>query len=465
MSIIKTKELDQLGFKQHQIKSLLVNILKKEGKHRSKEVLLQDLKQLLEQPESFLQDAIYHKVANAMIEHVEEPLFTAYDLVPTKPYAVFGKAQIEEAAILQMDRIMSLPISLQGALMPDAHSGYGLPIGGVLATKDVVLPNAVGVDIGCRMALSIVGETASFFKRYHHKMAETLRSYTHFGMEGSLQHKVQHSILDDYRFAEIAVLKQWKGKAAKQLGSSGSGNHFVEFGIVALEENNAFALPPGSYVGLLSHSGSRGLGANIAQYYAQLAMDQCRLPQVLKHMAWLDRSSELGQEYWLAMNLAGDYATACHEVIHQQVLHELGLEPIAHIANHHNFAWEEKLADGTSAVLHRKGATPASKGTWGIIPGNMVDPAYLVKGKGNATALCSAAHGAGRKMSRAKAKNSTTVSELIKVLKQHEVQLIGGSVEESPLAYKNIDQVMQAQSSLVSIEGKFYPKIVRMHKD
>ncbi len=218
---------------------------------------------------------------------------------------------------------MRLPIAVQGALMPDAHAGYGLPIGGVLAVKDAVIPYAVGVDIGCRMTLSVFAEKPAFIQRY----------------------------------------------------------------------------------------------------------------------------------------------AQCHERIHINLAKALGLKAIATIGNHHNFAWKELSVNGNEIVIHRKGATPAHSGEAGIIPGSMANPGYLVCGKGNKESLDSASHGAGRAMSREKAKENFTQSALKKMLSAAGVSLIGGSVEEVPLAYKNIERVMDFQKELVDIHGQFMPKIVRMNKE
>ena len=165
------------------------------------------------------------------------------------------------------------------------------------------------------------------------------------------------------------------------------------------------------------------------------------------------------------MNLAGDYAKACHERIRINLSKALGIELLMTIENHHTFAWNETLPKGDQVIIHRKGATPAGKGEPGIIPGNMIDAGYIVTGKGEEASLNSASHGAGRKMSRRKANESITISSLKKMLQGKGVSLIGGSPEELPLAYKDIDEVMNHQKMLVNIEGKFYPKIVRMHKE
>ena len=165
------------------------------------------------------------------------------------------------------------------------------------------------------------------------------------------------------------------------------------------------------------------------------------------------------------MTLAGDYAKACHERIHANLLKALGLKALHVVENHHNFAWKDKLADGKEVIVHGKGATPAHVGELGIIPGSMTTPAYLVAGRGVEAALNSASHGAGRAMSRQKAKDSMTVSAMKKMLTNAGVTLIGGTVEENPLAYKDIEQVMAGQQALVDIQGKFFPRIVRMNKE
>jgi len=356
-------------------------------------------------------------------------------------------------------------VSIQGALMPDAHSGYGLPIGGVLSVENAVIPFGVGVDIGCMMALSIFDYPEKYIKHNEFAFKKALKEFTHFGMEGTLGIKQDHEVLDREEFKSTDLLKNLHGKARRQLGTSGSGNHFVEFGVVQLFENNALGIPEGSYVSLLSHSGSRGLGSNIAMHYTKIAAEICKLPKTAQHLAWLDLDSAEGQEYWMSMNLAGDYAKACHERIHINLSKALGIKSMVNIQNHHNFAWKEKISDGREIIVHRKGATPAKMGELGIIPGSMINPGYLVSGKGVAESLNSASHGAGRCLSRRKAKESITVSSFNKMIKNAGVTLIGGSPEESPMAYKNIDDVMSGQEQLVKIEGKFFPKIVRMNKE
>jgi tRNA-splicing ligase RtcB (3'-phosphate/5'-hydroxy nucleic acid ligase) len=166
-------------------------------------------------------------------------------------------------------------------------------------------------------------------------------------------------------------------------------------------------------------------------------------------------------EYWLAMNLAGDYASANHHIIHNKISRAIGEKPLAMIENHHNFAWKE-MYEGKEVIVHRKGATPAGKGALGIIPGSMTAPGFIVRGKGEVASLSSASHGAGRKMSRTKALANITHEALNKELKEHGVKLLGGGLDEAPFAYKDIHEVMQRQQTLVDVLGTFHPRIVQM---
>ena len=463
---IQLKELSRMGYTDPVARSLVVNIVSKHCKHDTKENVIQTLEAILREPQSFWENEIWSKLAYHFCPREKQKTFSVYELrEQALNFKTYGGKCIESLPKQQMELAMRLPVSRQGALMPDAHAGYGLPIGGVLAVENAVIPYAVGVDIGCRMALSIFMEKPVFIQRYAHSIKEALKAYTHFGMEGGLSFEQEHEIVDDERFRATPLLKKWHGKAIRQLGSSGGGNHFVELGELNLHENNGAGLPAGNYLALLSHSGSRGLGAEIAKHYSLLAREVCKLPREAQHFAWLNLDSELGQEYWLSMNLAGDYAKACHERIHLNLAKALGIKMVTTIDNHHNFAWKEQLSTGGEAIVHRKGATPAHAGTFGIIPGSMTTPGYLVCGKGNAESLNSASHGAGRAMSREKAKENFTQSALNKTLSNAGVSLIGGSVEEAPLAYKNIEKVMDYQKELVDIRGQFMPKIVRMNKE
>ena len=463
---IRLKDLSKLGYRDNVARSLVVDIVGKYCKHDTKEQIAMTLSNILEHPESYKNNEIWSKLAERLSPTVLANEFVAYDLREDPVmYKTYGGKFIETLAKQQMNLAMRLPVTVGGALMPDAHAGYGLPIGGVLATDNAVIPYAVGVDIGCRMSLTVFDAKADFLKRYSYQIKEALKDFTHFGMDGGLGFEQEHEVLDREEFRLTPLLKDLQGKAVRQLGSSGGGNHFVEFGEIALQADNVLNLPEGSYVALLSHSGSRGLGAAIAKHYSLLAREVCKLPREAQHFAWLSLDSEEGQEYWMSMNLAGDYARACHERIHLNLSKALGLKPVANVNNHHNFAWKEEIAPGRMAIVHRKGATPAQKGQAGLIPGSMATAGYLVCGKGVEESLCSASHGAGRAMSRQKAKESFTQSALKKMLSQADVTLIGGSIEEIPLAYKDIDRVMYTQETLVEVQGRFMPRIVRMNKE
>lgn len=466
MSSLKAKELSKIGYTDDRARSLVINIFSKHFKHHTKEEAITLLNDIKNNPATYRNDEVLGKIAATFLHEVTVKPFRAHDLMEASgDVKVYGAKEIEAGARRQMETAMTLPVSVQGALMPDAHTGYGLPIGGVLATHNAVIPYAVGVDIGCRMALSILDAGESFLKRYSFQIKMALKEFTHFGLEGGLNMTQEHEVLDHPTFQATDLLRKLQSKAERQLGTSGTGNHFVEFGLITLNEDNALGIHAGEYLALLSHSGSRGLGASVAQYYTRIAMDICKLPREAQQLAWLDLDTAAGQEYWLSMQLAGDYAKACHDRIHANLLKAIGLQALATIENHHNFAWEDTLADGRKAIIHRKGATPAHAGELGIIPGSMTTPAYLVSGKGVPASLYSASHGAGRAMSRKRAKESVTMSALKKMLADANVTLIGGSVEENPLAYKDIERVIDAQQELVNIEGRFVPRIVRMYKE
>ncbi len=463
---LKGKDLRLINYSTHKAISLAIDIISKHHKHASKEEQLNLLRDVKENFEKYLGDEVFGVLAQEFqpaqqLKKKEEIRL----LRDSGDFHVFGRSHISSNAYQQMELAMRLPIAKKGAMMPDAHQGYGLPIGGVLATEDAVIPYGVGLDIGCRMSLSIYELDARYLQKNTYQFKMALKERTNFGAGGELDIRQEHEVLDRAEFNSTALLKQLHGKAVKQLGTSGSGNHFVEFGLVRLNNDNDFDLQAGDYVSLLSHSGSRGLGAAIAKHYIKIAMEQCLLPRSAHHLAWLDLSSEAGQEYWLSMNLAGDYAKACHDQIHYNLSKYLGIKPIGRVENHHNFAWKEVQNDGTQLIVHRKGATPANEGEMGVIPGSMTAPGYIVNGKGNDRSLRSASHGAGRKMSRKAARESITGSEMKKMLNKNGVTLIGGGTDEAPIAYKDIEHVMKCQDELVEVVGTFIPKIVRMDKN
>lgn len=379
------------------------------------------------------------------------------------PYRRWGR-DLDDESLAQMERACRLPVSLAGALMPDAHVGYGLPIGGVLATDNAVIPSAVGVDIACRMRLSVFDLPPTELENQPERFIRAIDTETRFGVGAAFSPRRQHAVMDD-DWSVSPVTRAEKDRAWDQLGTSGSGNHFVEFGVItALRESPT--LPPSPRVALLSHSGSRGIGAAVCKHYSAVARQKHpELPSDLRDLAWLDLESDEGREYWEAMELMGRYAAANHELIHRHIARHLGLEPILEVENHHNFAWIERHSiDGQEreVVVHRKGATPAGRNVLGVIPGSMASSGYLVRGLGCAEALHSASHGAGRRMSRTQARRQLNWRKLNDLLRDRGVRLLSAGLDESPEAYKDIEAVMSEQSDLVESLARFEPRIVRM---
>jgi tRNA-splicing ligase RtcB len=385
-----------------------------------------------------------------------------------QPYTVYGRDLIDDQALGQMDTAMRLPIARKGALMPDAHVGYGLPVGGVLACENAVIPYAVGVDIACRMMVSVFPEPWRAVKGETERLANAIEEETAFGAGSGFQTPRQHPVMDDPRWNELPFVGRLREKARHQLGSSGGGNHFVEWGTLTLTapvDTDHGSLEPGEYVALMSHSGSRGFGFQVCQHYKDVAQDRCAaLPDDMRHLSWLSLDEASGQDYWQSMQLAGDYASANHHLIHQHVAKAARLKPTWQVEHHHNFAWKEEH-NGQTLYVHRKGATPAEAGQLGIIPGSMGDRGVIVRGKGTEDALRSCAHGAGRVMSRTKAKQTLTRSDQKKYLAERGVTLLSGGLDESPRAYKRIDDVLAAQDDLVDVIATFQPKIVKMADD
>lgn len=467
-TVITGTDLISAGYKENGMLGMALTLARTVYANQPKEDVVALFKKVKEYPENFLDDEVLKALASAMIEEAATPKVDTVPLVENpKPYSVYGAQHIEPGARQQMDVAMKLPVTVAGALMPDAHQGYGLPIGGVLATKSAIIPYGVGVDIGCRMALSVYDIPAEDYQTNESKYKRELIAHTKFGAGNGYhgQYKANHDIMDRPEFNMNKFVKNLQDKAWAQLGTSGGGNHFVEFGIIEFEQRDEeLGIDKGCYVALLTHSGSRGFGATVAGHYTKLAKEICKLPQEAANLAYLDLNSQEGQEYWIAMNLAGDYASACHQVIHDKMAKAIGAQVLAKVENHHNFAWKEKF-EGEEVIVHRKGATPAGKGVMGIIPGSMTAPGFLVRGKGEAEAINSASHGAGRQMSRTKAVKSITKADMRQVLKDHGVTLIGAGRDEAPMAYKDINMVMASQTELVDVVAKFTPKLVRMADD
>lgn len=414
--------------------------------------------EVVRRPHDYEHDEVWGELARQLLAE------DAVGLEKPIDYQTWG-TDIDTEAHKQMQQACQVPGAVGAALMPDAHVGYGLPIGGVLACENVVIPYAVGVDIACRMKLSVFDmPVESLTDRYEH-YKRALVGGTRFGVGVEHKSKQSHEVMDrDWEVTRIT--RERKDTAWKQLGTSGSGNHFAEFGILTLDEpDKQLGLDAGQYVALLSHSGSRGAGAAVCSTYSQIAQRQ--LPkryQQLGRLAWLSLDSEEGQEYWAAMNLMGEYASANHAVIHRLVSKLLGAQVITGVENHHNFAWKE-THQGRELVVHRKGATPASTGELGVIPGSMADPAFVVRGRGKPASFNSAAHGAGRRMSRRKAKDTYRFNHVRRQLLDRGIHVLAAGSDEVPGVYKNILDVMAAQEDLVEVVARFDPRIVRMCGD
>ena len=460
---MNARQLEKLGVQAECMKAAIgaIQSAAEAGVLRSLDVK-QTIKNVIESPASHVDDAHFGAFAQAVLEAggpapVMEPI----------AYRTWGAAGIDSESHVQMRQACALPMAVGAALMPDAHVGYGLPIGGVLALENAVVPYAVGVDIACRMKLSVLDIAAETLadRRRDDLFEQALEKGTQFGV-GSVHEKPQQHAVMDQDWSVTRITRESKDKAWRQLGTSGSGNHFVEFGCLTLTQgDDELGLAAGEYVALLSHSGSRGAGSAVCSTYSAIA--RSALPkkyEALGRLAWLDLDSEAGQEYWAAMNLMGDYAAANHDVIHRLVSKLLGAKIVAGVENHHNFAWKE-MHGGKEVVVHRKGATPAGQGELGVIPGSMADPAYVVRGKGCAESLNSASHGAGRQMSRTQAKQKFRWNAVKKNLEQRGVRVLSAGADEVPGVYKNIDDVMRQQQDLVEIVARFDPKIVKMCGD
>jgi tRNA-splicing ligase RtcB len=417
------------------------------------------LPQVIQSPSAYTDHPVFGPFAAALLldqQYVRREPIT---------YRTWGPEGIDDQSHGQMKTACALPNAVGAALMPDAHVGYGLPIGGVLALENAVCPYAVGVDIACRMKLSVLDLPADLLENesMSHIFRNALENGTRFGTGVGWAPRQEHPVLDQ-DWTVTRVTREMKAKAWNQLGTSGSGNHFVEFGTLTLDQPE-LGLQPGKYVALLSHSGSRGPGHAVCSMYSSVA--QSRLParyEEFRNLAWLDLDTEAGQEYWAAMNLMGDYAAANHDVIHRNVSRLAGGDVIAGVENHHNFAWKEQHG-GREVIVHRKGATPAGPGVLGVIPGSMATPAYVVRGLGNDESLWSASHGAGRTMSRKKARDSYRFKAVQNDLATKGVQVISAGADEVPYVYKDIHQVMAAQTDLVTPIGRFDPRVVKMCDD
>ncbi|HTG56273.1 MAG TPA: RtcB family protein, partial [Niabella sp.] len=243
------KELRNMGYPEGPVISIAMNIMQKVYKHESKQTALEILGKILASPQDYSGDEVLGIIAQQLIPPPDESDKNSISLNQTGiPFTIFGQEHIEEGAMHQMYTAAKLPVAIAGALMPDAHHGYGLPIGGVLATENAVIPYGVGVDIGCRMCLSIFDINPQELVQREHYFAREINEATLFGSGAQFKQAADHEVMDHEAFGLLPLLKQMHGRAWKQLGSSGSGNHFVEFGEVNIAEtDDILQLPAGKY--------------------------------------------------------------------------------------------------------------------------------------------------------------------------------------------------------------------------
>ena len=472
---MKTRELQNLGVPRGEAMRAAQRCAAAAGLDH--QTLRTRIRAVVASPGAYEADPVFGELARALVAEAST------EFVPSRiaPYELWGEVgeDFERPALDQLRAACALPVAVRGALMPDAHVGYGLPIGGVLATEGAVIPYAVGVDIACRVRLSVLDMPVSELEsdRGRDRLTRAIETETRFGIGAEFGGKRdrgtrrrEHAVLED-DWSVSPVTARLRDKAWSQLGTSGSGNHFVEFGTLTIddaEHARVLGVEPGVHMALLSHSGSRGVGASVCDHYSKIAMSlHPDLPKQQKFLAWLDLDSEAGREYWEAMNLMGRYASANHALIHEHIVRHLGARAIGAVENHHNFAWKESHAPGSDGVekeliVHRKGATPAGAGVLGVIPGSMAQPGYVVRGLGGQDSLDSAAHGAGRVMSRTAARKQFRWGALKDYLRERGVTVISAGIDENPHVYKDIRTVMARQRDLVEPIARFDPRLVKM---
>ena len=362
---------------------------------------------------------------------------------------------IEPGALEQARRSANLPIAFRWvAVMPDSHQGYGVPIGAVLATTGAIIPNAVGVDIGCGMIATRTDVDASTVRSG--ELRELVAQVRQAIPLGFAHHKEPQPWAGFARAPDIGIVQRELASAETQLGTLGGGNHFIE--VQAGDDGRVWAM---------IHSGSRNFGLKVATEYHRQAMDIAKqrgttLPD--RDLAWLDLDTIPGRQYFAAMNYCLDFALANREAMMSRVeaaiADVLGGTGVERINIHHNYAAVEEHY-GEQVVVHRKGATRAELGQVGLIPGSMGTHSYVVEGLGNPESFRSCSHGAGRRMGRKEATRSLDLAA-----EQRRMQGIVGApsskhdLEEAPGAYKDIDEVMANQADLVRIRLRLRPLAV-----
>lgn len=357
---------------------------------------------------------------------------------------------IEDGALEQAKNLANLPFVYKWiAIMPDSHQGYGMPIGGVMATQGVIVPNAVGVDIGCGMVA-----VKTDLKGIDTDTIKLLMGKIRKAVPVGFSHQEDDQIWEGFdRAPDIDIIQRQLSAARKQLGTLGGGNHFIE---IQYDEYGS--------IWVMIHSGSRNFGLKTATEYHHKAQFLCEkwysnIPD--KDLAFLPIEMREGREYFEAMKYCLEFAYANRALMMQNVLDifykETGALKLEEINIHHNYAAFEHHY-GKDVLVHRKGATKATKGLAGIIPGSMGTASYIVEGLGNQESFMSCSHGAGRRMGRKEATRVLSLEE-----EQEKMGLVvhglrtQKDLDEAPGAYKNIDTVMENQKDLVRIVTHLKP--------
>lgn len=362
-------------------------------------------------------------------------------LVDGKTISIYSD-NLDPAALAQMYETMKQPYTVAGAVMPDCHKGYTLCIGGVVSCKDVVVPSYVGFDIGCGMC-----SVKTDLNKSDLKDLEDLHQKLHRAIPvGNATHKTTR----DWKkpnHTPLASKVYDKRKGALQLGTLGGGNHFLEIGY---DEENC--------VWLTVHSGSRGVGHGLATEYMKIASNSNEAKE--GHFA-LDVNSQEGKDYILDLNFALEYALdnrkAMIDTALKTIASHVGVSQVKQgvfINRNHNHA---ELKDGL--WIHRKGATHAEEGMMGVIPANMRDGVFIVKGKGNLASLSSSSHGAGRVMGRFKAKKQLSLEKFESDMEGVVASVSKNTLDEAPDAYKDIFEVMENQNDLVEVVAYVKPLV------
>jgi len=358
-----------------------------------------------------------------------------------KPHRIFAEV-IEHEALRQFESAMQQAFVVRGALMPDVHVGYSLPIGAVVATKDVVVPAWVGYDIGCGMCALPTTYSASMVQ----KKAREIFDKIYRAIPVGFGHNAQNTPWKEERHLERSkTLKSIFAKdGLRQLGSLGSGNHFAEIGA---DENEK--------VWIVIHSGSRGIGHSVATHYMRLASGGGKARE--GHFGFEVESAH-GQDYLRDLNFCLSFALKNRQEMMRRIVEVLDslLVGDAHwaelINRNHNHADKKE-----GLWIHRKGATHAEAGMLGVIPGNMRDGSFIVRGKGNPESLWSSSHGAGRVLGRQAAKRSLDMQHFVKTMDGIVAKISKGTLDESPFAYKNIFEVMRLQQDMVEVIAHVRP--------